>query len=199
MLKSGELSPPLIRIYSVTPHPLEAFVDQYADRGYDFALTLAGNPEEAKELVQEAFVRAFERWPQYDPHQSFEGWFIGILKNLYRDGLRRYERRHGVSLDAPLEGREDGAFADLLADARDESALVRLERRAASEEVRDALEGLSPEHRAILSLSDMQGLSYEELAEALGCPMGTIRSRLARARKAFRKRMIRLAKAVELE
>lgn len=181
-------------------HPLERFIDEYADRGYEFALALSGDPEEAKELVQEAFVRAFDHWPQYDRSQAFEGWFLGILRNLYRDGLKRYERRHGVSLDAPLES-EDGQVtaAEALADARDEAALARLERQAAGEEVREALEALSPEHRAVLTLSDMQGLSYEDLAQALGCPLGTVRSRLNRARRAFRRELTARAKELELD
>jgi RNA polymerase sigma-70 factor (ECF subfamily) len=175
----------------VTPHPLERFIDEYADRGYDFALTLSGSPEEAKELVQAAFVRAFERWPQYDPNQSFEGWFLGILKNLYRDWIKRYERRN-VSLDAPLGGDEEALpIAELVADGREEALLERLERQAAGEEVRRALEGLSPEHRAVLSLSDMQGLTYEEVGQALDLPLGTVKSRLVRARDAFKKRMLR--------
>lgn len=175
----------------MTPHPLERFIDEYADRGYDFAMALCGSPEEAKELVQAAFVRAFERWPQYDPSQSFEGWYLGILKNLYRDWIKRYERRN-VSLDAPAGGDEEALpVAELVADGREVALLDRLERQAAGEEVRRALDGLSPEHRAILALSDMQGLTYEEVCRTLDLPLGTVKSRLVRARQAFKKRVLR--------
>ena len=168
---------------------IERFVEDYADRGFQFALHLCGNVEEAKELVQEAFVRAIDKWETYDSTQPLENWFLTILRNLYFDGLRRYERRHGLSLDAPHpdSGR---AFSEVLADRAEEPLLVRLERQEASEAVLAALERLSPEHRAVLTLGDMEGLGYEELASVLDCPLGTVRSRLFRARAAFKKALL---------
>ena len=171
---------------------IEKFIRDYAQRGYDFACRLSGNSEEARELVQESFYRVIRNWDQYDPSQPLENWFFTILRNLYYDGLRRYERRQGVSLDAPLNCAEGGGltFADTVADDRDEELLDRLTREETAEEVRAALGRLSAEYRAVLTMVDAQGLSYEEVATVLDCPVGTVRSRLSRARGAFRRALI---------
>ena len=165
---------------------IERFVEEYADKGYQFAFHLCGDQEQAKELVQEAFYRVIAKWESYYSEQPLENWFMTIVRNLYYDGMKRYDRRHGLSLDAPHpdSGR---AFSDILADAADEPVLERLERREEAAGVEAALAALTPEHRAILTLGDMQGLGYEELAAALDCPLGTVRSRLFRARAAFKK------------
>jgi RNA polymerase sigma-70 factor (ECF subfamily) len=168
---------------------IERFIECYAQRAFEFAYHLCANSEEAKELVQEAFFRALKRWRQYDPAQSLENWFLTILRHLYYDGLKRYERRHSVSLDAPW-GDDDSSLADRVCDRDEEALLERLERREAEEEVREVLASLGVEYRAILTLSDMQALSYEQISTILDCPLGTVRSRLSRARAAFRKAML---------
>ena len=169
---------------------IERFVEQYADKGYQFAFHLCGNPEDAKELVQEAFVRVIAKWETYNSEQPLENWFLSILRNLYFDGLRRYERRRAVSLDAPVPDHEGESFADLLVDTREEGLLGRLERQEASCQVQRALAALSPEHRAILTLIDVDGLGYEQVTEVLDCPLGTVRSRISRARDALKRALL---------
>ncbi len=170
---------------------IEAFVERYADKGYQVAYHLCGNAEDAKELVQEAFVRVLAKWESYDSEQPLENWFLSILKNLYFDGLRRYERRNTVPLDAPVPELSTGeSFADVLADHGETPLLERLERREAADSVQRALSSLTAEHRGILTLVDVEGLGYEEAAEVLDCPLGTIRSRVSRARIAFRKALL---------
>lgn len=168
---------------------LEGFIEEYSEKGYQFAYHLCGREDEAKELVQEAFVRVLRHWERCDRSQSQENWFLTILRNLYYDSLKRYERRNTVSWDAPLgRGENEGrTLAELVADERDEAMLDRLERQEASAEVRAVLNSLAAEHKAVLILCDMQALSYEEIAEVLDCPVGTVRSRLYRARAAFRR------------
>lgn len=176
---------------------IEAFVEQFADKGYQFAYHLCGNPEDAKELVQEAFVRLMAKWESYDHEQPLENWFLSILRNVYFDGLRRYERRNAVPLDVPVPELSSGeTFADVIADANEEPLLSRLERREAQETVQRALACLSREHRAILTMVDAEGLGYEEAAEVLDCPLGTIRSRISRARLAFKKALLAQAEGV---
>lgn len=166
---------------------LERFVSEYSDRAYLFARKLCGDSELAKELVQEAFFRVFRKWDKYDPSRPLEGWYCTILKNVYFDSLKRYERKHGVALDAPLSSDgEGGTLSDLLADSREETIISRLERQELSAEVRAALNALKADYRAILILSDIEGMCYEEIAAVLECPLGTVRSRLSRARTALR-------------
>ena len=174
---------------------LERFIEDYAEKGYQVAFRLCGNAEEAKELAQEAFTKLITTWEHYDAAQPLENWFLTILRNLYYDGVRRYDRRHCVPLDAPI-GDDGPSFADVLMDHGEEPLLRSLERRESAAAVREALKALSAEHRAILTLGDMEGLAYEELAGALGCPLGTVRSRLFRARAAFKKALLMQGKEV---
>lgn len=172
---------------------IERFIAEYSERAYQCAYHFCGNADEAKELVQEAFFRAIRRWEQYDASQPLENWFLTILRNLYYDGLKRFERRGVVSLDAPRDaeaGDEGEAFGDVMADEREGELLARLEREESAQDVRAALEALSPEHRAILTLCDVQGLGYHELTQVLDCPLGTVRSRLSRARSALKRKLL---------
>jgi RNA polymerase sigma-70 factor (ECF subfamily) len=170
---------------------LERFVEEYGDRAYGFAYGLCGNEADARDIVQEAFLRLFEKAELYDEAQPLETWFLTILKNLFRDGLRRWEKRSRVSLDAPM-GDAGLTVADSLPDAREEALLDRLEREESSARVRAALAALTPDARAVLALVDMEGVGYEDAAETLGVPLGTLRSRIVRARKALKGRLLEM-------
>ena len=178
---------------------LARFIAEYAEKGYQFAYGLCGSPEEAKELLQEAFYRLVRKRAQYDPGQSMDNWFMAILRNVYVDSVKRYERRQGVSLDVLVPGGpEEGlSFADVLPDDREEAALDRLARQDDVGLVRLAMECLSTGHKAILTLCDLQGLKYEEVAQVLDCPLGTVRSRMNRARAALKKAILGVCKEVD--
>lgn len=171
---------------------IEKFIEDYSDRAFQFAYSLCGSVEEAKELVQEAFFRVIRKWDQYDRSQPLESWFLTILRNVYYDSLKRYERKNGVPLDETVElaGGERVELTDNLADANETPILDRLVREEADAEVRAAIATLSPEHRAIIDLADIQGLGYDRIAEVLDCPAGTVRSRLWRARSALREALV---------
>ena len=164
----------------------EEFVRAYGNKAYQFAYRLCGNPEEAKEMAQEAFRRLLAHLDEHDPSKPFDAWFFRILRNVVIDEARRHERRKTVSLDAPVKGPYgEESYADLLVDT-EEALLETLERKDSGAAVRRALDLLSAEHRSVLALCDMEGRSYEEAAEVLGVPLGTVRSRVSRARLAFR-------------
>ena len=121
--------PPRILLDAMlSPETLERFIDEFGDRAYGFAYGLCGNEAEARELTQEAFVRVFEHAAEFDETRSLESWFLTVLKNVFRDGLRRWDRRRGQSLDAPI-GETGMTLADAIPDAREEALLDRLERR----------------------------------------------------------------------
>jgi RNA polymerase sigma-70 factor (ECF subfamily) len=166
-------------------------IDAHANKAYCFAMGLCGNEHEAKELVQDAFVKAMDRIDTHDVAQPFEAWFLTILKHLYLDGTKKYEKRYGQSLDAPT-GAGGLTVADGVADIREMSVLDRLEREENSKLVRRAMRALTPDARAILLMIDLEGLGYEEAAEVLGCPLNTVRSRIVRARIALRERLTAL-------
>ncbi|MBI4375577.1 MAG: sigma-70 family RNA polymerase sigma factor [Elusimicrobia bacterium] len=173
------------------PFMIERFIKEYAERGFQFAYHLCGNPEEAKELVQEALVKVMLKWRLYDQSQPLENWFLTILRNVYYDGLKRYERRHSLSLDASVGGDPDRpGLHEVLADRTQEDLTAQLERQELRSALGAALSRLKPEHRAIITLCDMEGLGYEEIAAVLDCPLGTVRSRLWRARAELKKRLL---------
>lgn len=173
---------------------LERFVEEYSEPAYQFAYSLCADKEEAKDLVQEAFFKVLRHWDRYDQKQPLKTWFYTILRNVYNDRCRRFERRHGLSLDAPLSGDDEGGvLADAVADPSLEPILDHLGREEESSRVRRALGTLRAEYRAVLTLCDMQGWGYEEISQALGWPSGTVRSRLSRARILFKQKMLDLS------
>ena len=178
---------------------MERLVDQYSERGYQFAFGLCGNSEESKELVQEAFYRVFRSWSRVDRTQPLECLFLTILRNVYVDSVKRSEHRHGVGLDTVLRPEhEDGAtLAETLADPKEEAVLERLTRESQLVQLRRAFGGLSVEHKAILNLFDVDGLGYDQIAVALDCPLGTVRSRLSRARAALKSAILKSDQEVQ--
>jgi RNA polymerase sigma-70 factor (ECF subfamily) len=173
---------------------MERLVADHAEHAYHFAYKLCGNAEESKELVQEAFYRAFKSWDRYDPSQPADKWFLTILRNVYVDGSRSMGNRRSVDLDAEMRpGHEDAhTFAEGLPDG-EEAVLDRLARESELAGVRRALQGLKAEYQAILTLFDVEGLGYDQIAEVLDCPLGTVRSRLNRARAALRRAVLKAA------
>lgn len=166
---------------------LEALVARYGAHVYAIAYRLAGNDADARDLAQEAFLRAWRALGTVRPGAALEGWFYRIVRNLYIDLVRRRPRQRVESLDAPLDTGE-GSVArerpDPTADV--EGAVVA---RTVDRRVQAALLALPPELRAVVVLADVEGYGYEEIAAMLDVPLGTVKSRLHRARRALRDRL----------
>ena len=160
------------------PPTWEQIVTEHSARVYRLAYRLTGNQHDAEDLTQETFVRVFRSLSTYAPG-TFEGWLHRITTNLFLDGVRRRRR---IRMD-PL-GDDVGDVADL------GSALGTPERgfehANLDQDVQRALDALSPEFRAAVVLCDIEGLSYEEIAVTLGIKLGTVRSRIHRARAQLR-------------
>jgi RNA polymerase sigma-70 factor, ECF subfamily len=170
---------------------LERFVDGFGDHAYSFAFSLCGNEEDAKELVQKAFVKIFDKAASYDSAQSLESWYMTVLKNVYLDWRRSWDRKHKVSLDEPMD-YQGLTVADSVPDEREEALLDRLERLEEVRSVHKALGRLTRDSRVVLTMIDVNGMGYEEAARALGWPLGTVRSRVSRARASLRTRLLRM-------
>ncbi len=170
---------------TATPDDLtwQAIVEKHASRVYRLAYHLTGNQHDAEDLTQDVFVRVFNSLSQYTPG-TFEGWLHRITTNLFLDKMRRKAR---IRFDFMAD--DDGAVAT-------SASFDRVERSGQPEDafemghmgadIIEALADLPPEYRAAVVLSDIEGLSYEEIAVTLGIKLGTVRSRLSRARARLR-------------
>ena len=155
------------------------------EKAYNFAYRLSGNEHDARDLVQEAFVRAYEHFGSYDPSRPFETWLFRILHNIFLDGVRRYAHRHTVSLDAPSPV-EDAPWEEIIP-AGDPEPTSGMMRQESDEMVQKALNSVPVHYRTAVTLCDIEGLSYEEIGEIMACPIGTVRSRIHQGRQLIRK------------
>ncbi|MDR7481369.1 MAG: sigma-70 family RNA polymerase sigma factor [Armatimonadota bacterium] len=165
----------------------ETLVARYGAHVYAVAYRLAGNEADARDLAQEAFIRAWRALRTIQPGTALEGWFYRIVKNLYIDLVRRKPRQRVQSLDAPLDTGEATVARerpDPAADVERAAADRAIDRR-----IQAALLALPPDLRAVVVLSDVEGYGYEEIAAMLDIPIGTVKSRLHRARRALRDRL----------
>ena len=157
-------------------------------RAYALAFNLLKNSDDAKDLVQEASCRVLRYWEKYDPLRSFGGWYLTIIRNTFLDARREAAHMKTLSLDRSIECAENISLAETLADG-EISQHERLEQMETAQTVRQALEALPSFQRDILTLCDAEGQDYKGAAKITGVPVGTIKSRLSRARKAFRRQI----------
>ena len=168
-------------------------IQRSGDKAYNFAYRLAGNEPDARDLLQEAFAKAFEHGDSYDPARPFDSWLLRILHNVFLDSMRRHSHSRTVSLDAPAPV-EDAGWADLLPE---DSPLPGddLVKRESLDILQRALERLPPVYKASVALRDIEGLSYEEIAAVMEIPVGTVRSRIHQGRLLLRKEYEALEKS----
>ena len=164
----------------------EAFrglVERHQSRVFHLAKSLVRNPSDASDIAQETFVRAFVNLKSYRSQGSFTAWVAKIANNLSIDFLRRQKTQAATPFDeAVAEKESEDLQAGLLAGRIRSDPQAAALRRELGEQLEAALRQLPEKHRAILLLREIDGLSYEELAEALEIPVGTVMSRLFHAR-----------------
>ncbi len=151
-------------------------VEEHSDRVYRLAVRLTGNRHDAEDLTQEVFVRVFRSLHTYTPG-TFEGWLHRITTNLFLDQARRKQRIRFDHLSDERAARLASAAAAPEAAYAD---------RTFEDDVEQALAALPPDFRAAVVLCDIEGLSYEEIAQILGAKLGTVRSRIHRGRALLR-------------
>jgi RNA polymerase sigma-70 factor (ECF subfamily) len=158
-------------------------------RAFNLAYRMLGNPTEAEDVTQDAYLRAWRHFTLYDRARPFEGWLFRILTNLVVDRRRRKARLPIYSLDQPISGDAEGG--PLTLDPPDFSAnpeTITL-RSVFSEPIEQALADLPADYRLAVLLADVEEKSYQEIADIVGAPIGTIRSRIHRGRLMLRRRL----------
>ena len=165
----------------------EELVSRYEGKIYGLAYRFMGNHADAGDLAQDTFIRIYKSLSGYRNDASFSTWLYQVAANLCRDELRKKKRRRSVSIDELIETSPTNMpVAD---DAYSPENIVEM--HESFRQVQACLNELSDDHRLILIMREMQELSYEEIAGMLQCSMGTVKSRISRARNALRSIMDR--------
>jgi len=157
---------------------------RYRKKVYSIAYGVVRNPETALDICQEVFIKVHRYLKSFQGSSSFYTWLYRISVNLSIDYLRKQSRHDTVDYDDMLLRREpDDAEAHIVPTLLDQNPLEALDRKELSEQISNALDSLSPKHRAVLVLREVEGLSYEEISRIQKIQKGTVMSRLHHARK----------------
>lgn len=167
----------------------EKLVLKYEKQIYTIAYRFMGNHEDACDLAQEALVKAYKYISQFRGEASIKTWLYHIVANVCRDELRKRKRQTTVSLDSPIVNDEGG---ELLRQTEDWTYAPELtyENKELQELIQKALDHLTPEYKEVLIMREIMGFTYDEIAKELDCSLGTVKSRISRARKAMRNYML---------
>ena len=168
------------RVQRGDANAFEYLVAAYEKNVYNLALRMTGNPEDAEDMAQEAFLKAYSSLDSFRGDSKFSVWLYRIVSNVCLDFLRKQKKRQSFSLSMEDDDGEEGELElpDLRRLPEDE-----LEKKLTRDAVQRGLAQLPEDARQILLLREIQGLSSEEIGEALGLEPGTVKSRIFRARK----------------
>jgi RNA polymerase sigma-70 factor (ECF subfamily) len=164
----------------------EILVGRYKNAVVSFLFRFTGDYRTAEDLGQETFLRVFKKVHDYNSTAKFSTWLYTIASNLAKDEFKRRSRHPARSLDWKGGSDTTRDIPQVKADTTDSVPDVQLEHDEVRKNVKKALELLEAHDREILVLKDVQGLSYDEIAQVLELPMGTVKSRISRARTAFK-------------
>lgn len=182
---AGESENEQLLIRQARQGSLDAFnelVLAYQDRVYSAAYRIMGDPASAADAAQDTFITAYRRLSTYRGG-SFRAWLLRIATNTCYDELRRRKRRPATSLeDLPGAENDDGAPLPDQADTPEQIA----QQRELSQALEDCIRALGDDQRIILVMSDVEGFSYQDIADSTGSNLGTVKSRLSRARASVR-------------
>jgi RNA polymerase sigma-70 factor, ECF subfamily len=149
----------------------------HLDALYRVALRLTADPSMAEDLVQDTMLKAYRSWRQYRPGTNAKGWLLTILRNTF---INDYRRRKHEPIAMDLEAAEPHAIYRSVQDVDPEGTFFS---QIVDDKVLEAVDALPPEFREVLVLSDIEGMRYAEIADSLHIPVGTVKSRLFRARR----------------
>ena len=164
----------------------ELLLTRHRKSVYNFILRFVGNPVQAEDLLQETFLRVIKVAENYERQAKFTTWLYTIARNLCVDASRRSKHRKATSLDAPLE--EDGESAALVEVLPSEGQAVdrQVIDKQAGVRIRQAIDRLVEEQREVFIMRELLDMSFKEIAEVVGCPENTVKSRMRYALEKLR-------------
>lgn len=162
-------------------HAFDTLVERYHDKIYGLTYNMTSNREDAEDLTQEVFVKAYEALPRFKGKSSFYTWLYRIAVNKTINYRKKRNRKRALSLDSfDQEVKMDDVYHDLTAKG---SPLRSMSLSELQIKLNEALQKLSEKHRTVVVMHDMQGIPHEEIAKVVGASVGTVRSRLFYARR----------------
>jgi len=162
-------------------HAFDELVERYHSKIYGLTYNMTSNREDAEDLTQEVFVKAFEALPRFKGKSSFYTWIYRIAVNKTINYRKKRNRKRALSLDQfDQEIKTDDVYHDLTSKG---SPLRNISLSELQKKLNEALQNLSEKHRTVVVMHDMQGIPHEEIAKMVGASVGTIRSRLFYARR----------------
>lgn len=162
-------------------HAFEVLVNQYQKSVYRISYRYVGSEEDAKDVTQEVFVKIYKNLSNFKFESKFSTWIYQIASNTAIDFLRK--RKETYSIDAEIEEKDGAMRAEVPDHNKEDRPEEVLERKEQMDEIQRAITKLSSEHREVLILRAYGELSYDEMSEVLGVSLGTVKSRLKRARE----------------
>ncbi|MGI6575184.1 MAG: RNA polymerase sigma factor [bacterium] len=163
-------------------------VERYQKKVYNIAYRMLGDGEDARDLTQEVFIKIYYALSDFRGDSTFSTWLYRITTNLCYDNLRKKRNQIAFSLDEPVQ-TEKGELGRQIPTA-EEGPEGLVEQKEFQQMVQQLINTLSAEQRSVLVMREFQDLSYEEIALALQCSLGTVKSRLSRARNALKKKLL---------
>lgn len=167
----------------------DELVEKYQSQIINIAYGMLSNTEDAYDAAQEVFVRIYKSIGGFKGKSSLSTWVYRIVSNVCNDMLRKRQRSASVVSINSVRDNDDDKELDIVDDAPTPEELLELSE--AQRTLRLAISELSAEYREIITLSDIEQLRYEEIADILRCPVGTVKSRLNRARNALKKKLLK--------
>lgn len=186
MISDAEL---VIKCLQDDAKAFEELVTRYQDKVYTLSFRYMGNKDDAYDMAQESFLKAYRSLRSFKSDSSFGTWLYRITTNVCLDELRHRKRRLvPLSLDEPLAVRDGEEVVKEVADPSPNVDIL-YEQEEFSHYIQSILSQIKAEHRSALILRDMMQFTYDEIAQILNCSVGTVKSRLSRARNALRKKL----------
>ncbi len=161
-------------------------IEEYQSKVYNIAMGMLSDPDDALDAAQEVFINVYKSISSFKENSSLSTWIYRVCANVCKDFLRKRMRRPGI---VSIDSQDDEDTEPIEITDNTHSPEQIWEKEELKNLVRSEMDKLSPEYKEVLLLCDIEGLSYDEISLILKCPVGTVKSRLNRARQALRKKI----------